>query len=75
MSKAIAVPNIGSAVMMGVPVEIDEELYRRLAEAAAREGKDVPAYVSWIIRVQLRDAERMHNVISALDEIAGPDQD
>jgi predicted DNA-binding protein len=58
-----------------VPVEIDEELYRRLAEAAAREGKDVQAYVNEIIRVQLREVERAHQIMSALDDIAGPDQE
>jgi predicted DNA-binding protein len=58
-----------------VTLEIDEELYWRLAEAAAREGKDVKAYVSEIIRVQLREAERMHELISALDDIARPDHD
>ncbi|WGS20172.1 MULTISPECIES: hypothetical protein [unclassified Bradyrhizobium] len=60
---------------MPVTLEIDEELYSRLAQAAAREGKDVQAYVGEIIHVQLRDVERMHQVMSALDEIAGPDDD
>jgi hypothetical protein len=45
-----------------------------VAEAAAREGKDVKAYVSEIIRVQLREAERVHELMSALDDIAGPGQ-
>jgi hypothetical protein len=58
-----------------ISVEIDEELYRRLAEAAAREGKDVHAYVNEIIRVQLREVERAHQIMSAFDDIVRPDED
>jgi hypothetical protein len=58
-----------------VPIEIDEELYSRLAEAAAREGKDVHAYANELVRLQLREAERVHELISAFDEIASPHRD
>jgi len=57
-----------------VSVEIDEELYGRLAEAAARDGKGAQAYANEIIRVQLREAERAHQIIRALDDIARPDE-
>jgi hypothetical protein len=53
-----------------LPVEIDEELYRPLAEAAAREGKDVQAYVNEIIRIQLREVERVHQLIKARSTIS-----
>ena len=59
---------------MPVSVEIDEELYRRLA-AAARDGKGAQAYANEIIRVQLREVERAHQIIRALDDIARPDED
>jgi len=58
-----------------VSVEIDEELYKRLAEAAARQGKVAQAYANEIIRVQLREVERAHQIVSALDDIARPDED
>jgi predicted DNA-binding protein len=55
---------------MPASIEIDEELYSRLAEAAAREGKDVHAYANEIIRVQLRELERAYQIVSAFDNIA-----
>ncbi|MDE5444449.1 hypothetical protein GWG65_23975 [Bradyrhizobium sp. CSA207] len=55
-------------------VEIDEELYKRLAEAAAREGKGAQAFANEILRVQLREVERAHQIVSAFD-VARPDED
>ena len=54
---------------MPKPIQIDADLYARAAAAAAREGKDVETYISELIRLQLREAERMHELVRALDDI------
>jgi hypothetical protein len=57
-------------VAMQKPVQIDADLYARAAAAAAREGKHVETYINELIRLQIREAERMHQLDRALDEIA-----
>ena len=52
------------------PVKIDADLYARAAAAAAREGKHVETYINELIRLQIREAERMHQLVRDLDEIA-----
>jgi hypothetical protein len=54
---------------MPKPIQIDANLYARAAAAAAREGKAVDTYINELIRLQLREAERMHEIVSALDDI------
>lgn len=49
---------------------LDSDLYARAAAAAAREGKEVGTYISELIRLQLREVERAHELVQALDEIA-----
>jgi predicted DNA-binding protein len=55
---------------MPKPVQIDADLYARAAAAASREGKHVETYINELIRLQIRDVERMHEIVRALDEIA-----
>jgi predicted DNA-binding protein len=56
-------------VAMQKPVQIDADLYARAAAAASREGKHVDNYINELIRLQIREAERMYLVARALDEI------
>ncbi|MDI4239430.1 hypothetical protein OZ411_42330 [Bradyrhizobium sp. Arg237L] len=58
---------------MPKPVQIDADLYARAATAASRDGKQVETYINELIRLQLRDVERMHEIVSALDETATED--
>ncbi|MBR1170193.1 hypothetical protein [Bradyrhizobium liaoningense] len=51
-------------------VQIDDDLYARVASAASREGKHVGTYMDELIRLQIREVERMHQVIKAFEEIA-----
>lgn len=53
-----------------IQIEIDADLYARAAAAAAHEGKAVETYINELIRLQLREAERIHELVRALDEIA-----
>jgi hypothetical protein len=55
---------------MHKPVQIDADLYARAAAAAAREGKYVEPYINELIRLQIREAEKTHQLVKALDEIA-----
>ena len=55
---------------MQKPVQIDADLYARAAAAASREGKRVDNYINELIRLQIKEAERMYLVARALDEIA-----
>ncbi|MEW6151945.1 MAG: hypothetical protein ACOY3N_09850 [Bradyrhizobium sp.] len=55
---------------MPKPVQIDADLYARAAAAASREGKQVETYINELIRLQITDVERMHQIVRALDEIA-----
>lgn len=55
---------------MQKPVEIDLDLYARAAAAAAREGRDVEVYINELIRLQIREVERMHEIVRTLEEIA-----
>jgi hypothetical protein len=55
---------------MPKPVQIDPDLYARAAAAAGREGKEVGTYINELIRMQLREVERAHELVRALDEIA-----
>jgi hypothetical protein len=50
-------------------IQTDADLYARAAAAAARESKDVETYIGELIRLQLRESERMHEIVRALDEI------
>ncbi|QOG19148.1 hypothetical protein [Bradyrhizobium sp. SEMIA] len=58
---------------MPKPVQIDADLYARAATAASREGKHVDIYINELLQMQLRDVERMHEIVRDLDEIAGDD--
>lgn len=58
---------------MPKPVQIDADLYARAAAAASREGKHVETYINELLQMQLRDVERMHQIMRDLDEIAGDD--
>jgi len=58
---------------MPKPVQIDDDLYARAATAASREGKHVETYINELLQVQLRDVERMQQIVRYLDEIAGDD--
>lgn len=55
---------------MPKPVQIDADLYAR---AASREGKHVETYINELLQMQLRDVERIHEIVRDLDEIAGDD--
>lgn len=44
--------------------------YARAAAAAEHEGKGAGTYIDEQIRMQLREAERTHELVPALDEIA-----
>lgn len=54
---------------MPKPVQIDDDIYVRVAAAASREGKHVETYINEPIRLQIREVERMHHVIKAFEEI------
>jgi hypothetical protein len=43
------------------PIQIDA--------AAARESKDVETYIGELIRLHVREAERIHELVTALDGI------
>ncbi|MDA9535868.1 hypothetical protein ACM41_06200 [Bradyrhizobium sp. CCBAU 21362] len=58
---------------MPKPVQIDADLYACAAAAASREGKHVETYINELLQMQLRDVERMHQIMRDLDEIAGDD--
>ena len=55
---------------MQKPVQIEADLYARAAAAASREGKHVDNCIHELIRLQIREAERLYLVARALDEIA-----
>lgn len=58
---------------MPKPVQIDADLYARAATAASREGKHVETYINELLQMQLRDVEKMHEIVRDLDQIAGDD--
>lgn len=60
-------------VAMQKPVKIDADLHARAAAAATREGTDVETYINELIRLQIREAERRHQIDRALGEIAKDD--
>ncbi len=50
-------------------IQIDADLYARAAAAAARESKDVETYIGELIRLHVREAEKMHELVRALDDV------
>jgi Arc/MetJ family transcription regulator len=55
---------------MPSPIQIDDELYARVAAAAAHEGKDASTYVAELVREALR--RRFAAVLSADTEDLEP---
>jgi hypothetical protein len=55
---------------MPKPIQINSDLYARAAAGAAREGKEVGAFINELIRMQIREAEKAHELARAHDEIA-----
>ncbi|WP_208867089.1 hypothetical protein, partial [Bradyrhizobium sp. AS23.2] len=55
---------------MPMPIQIDPDLYARAEAAAEHEGKEVGTYINELIRMQLREVERAHELVRTLDEIA-----
>jgi hypothetical protein len=53
---------------MPKPIQIHRDLYARAA-AAATQGKDVETNTNELFRLQLREVERAHEIVRALDEI------
>lgn len=53
---------------MQTSIRIDADLYARAAAAAACESKDIEIYINELIRMQIREVERAHELVRALSE-------